>query len=50
MNEAFISHQWKGVRLPFLGPTGSDFDGITVGLDTLIASKGLDPAGAAHVV
>ena len=41
---AFVSHQWKGVRLPFPDPTGSDFDAITVGLEALIASKGLDPA------
>jgi len=41
---AFISHQWKGVRISYPDPTGSDYRAIVTGLDSLIASKNLEPS------
>jgi len=39
---AFVSHQWKGVRIAHPDPTKSDFAAVTLGVDALIKSKGID--------
>jgi len=39
---AFVSHQWKGVRIAHPDPTNSDFAAVTRGVDSLVQTKGLD--------